>query len=94
MVRSGQGAEVSLGTAVEYKVKTGILSDVLRLGLGGSRGQGALSGCLLHARGSGAAYGKDLPRALPGERVTPISRQQHWVTRSPVVTWDEADSRW
>lgn len=48
MVRSGRGV-------------SGALSDVLRLELGGSRGQGALSGCPLRARASGAAYGRDLP---------------------------------
>lgn len=46
MVRSGWGGG-SLGTAVEYRVKTWALLDVLRLGFGGSRGQGALSGCSL-----------------------------------------------
>lgn len=55
----GQGGG-PLGTAVGYRIKTGVLSYMLRLGLGGPRGQGTFYGSQLCARASGAAYGRDL----------------------------------
>ena len=57
------------------------------MGSGGSRGQGTLSGRPLRARGSGAAYRRDLPfesHRLEGHSCEQIAQ----CDKGPVVTWE------